>query len=106
MLLVHVDGSVTVVDVKAASRLEDPLVVAQFAWTRRVCAERGWGARPGPGRIDGIGPAGLPTGGFMRCIPRCPSVRRPAACRIPEGTEMSEMPAVDAEGGRAIEIRY
>ncbi|MDF3292445.1 TnsA-like heteromeric transposase endonuclease subunit [Streptomyces silvisoli] len=42
VLLMHADGSVTVVDVKASSRLEDPLVVAQFAWTGRLCAERGW----------------------------------------------------------------
>jgi len=29
-------------DVKAPSRLADPAVEAQFAWTRRVCAGRGW----------------------------------------------------------------
>jgi hypothetical protein len=43
LLLMSADGGVTVVDVKAPSRLADPAVKAQFAWTRRVCAERGWG---------------------------------------------------------------
>ena len=37
------DGTVTVVDVKAASRLRDPEVRAQFSWTRTVAASRGWG---------------------------------------------------------------
>ncbi|HEX9354499.1 MAG TPA: TnsA-like heteromeric transposase endonuclease subunit [Streptosporangiaceae bacterium] len=43
LLLISVDGGVTMVDVKAPSRLADPAVEAQFAWTRRVCAGRGWG---------------------------------------------------------------
>jgi hypothetical protein len=43
VLLAHADGGVSVVDVKAPSRLADPAVVAQFDWTRRVCARRGWG---------------------------------------------------------------
>ncbi|MFE1250131.1 MULTISPECIES: TnsA-like heteromeric transposase endonuclease subunit [unclassified Streptomyces] len=42
LLLVHADGLVTVVDVKAPSRMKDPKVTAQFTWTRRVCARRGW----------------------------------------------------------------
>lgn len=42
LLLVHSDGLVTVVDVKAPSRMKDPKVTAQFAWTKRVCARRGW----------------------------------------------------------------
>ncbi|MFC1442816.1 TnsA-like heteromeric transposase endonuclease subunit [Streptacidiphilus sp. N1-10] len=42
VLLVHTDGAVTVVDVKAASRMGDEKVVAQFAWTRELCRERGW----------------------------------------------------------------
>ncbi|NIK56123.1 TnsA-like heteromeric transposase endonuclease subunit [Kribbella shirazensis] len=42
LLLLHADGLVTVVDVKAASRMDDPRVMAQFAWTRQVCAVRGW----------------------------------------------------------------
>ncbi len=42
LLLVSADGGVTVVDVKAPSRMADPGVRAQFAWTRRVCAGRGW----------------------------------------------------------------
>jgi hypothetical protein len=37
------DGGVTVVDVKAAWRLSDPVVVEQFAWTREVCAAHGFG---------------------------------------------------------------
>jgi hypothetical protein len=41
VLLGHSDGGVTVVDVKAASRLADPGVAAQFAWTRRVCERHG-----------------------------------------------------------------
>lgn len=43
LLLVGADGSVTVVDVKAASRLRDPAVQAQFSWTRKLAAYRGWG---------------------------------------------------------------
>jgi len=43
LLLVTGGGGVTVVDVKAASRLEDPLVRAQFSWAREVAACRGWG---------------------------------------------------------------
>jgi hypothetical protein len=42
LLLLRADGGVTVVDVKAPSRLADPAVKAQFAWTRQVCAGRGW----------------------------------------------------------------
>jgi hypothetical protein len=42
-LLVDRSGAVTVVDVKAASRINDPLVVAIFAWTRELAAWRGWG---------------------------------------------------------------
>lgn len=42
LLLVHADGLVTVVDVKAPSRMKDPEVTAQFAWTHHVCARRGW----------------------------------------------------------------
>jgi hypothetical protein len=43
LLLAGGDGAVTVVDVKAASRLRDPEVRAQFSWTRAVAASRGWG---------------------------------------------------------------
>lgn len=43
LLLAGADGGVTVVDVKAPSRMADPAVEAQFAWTREVCAGRGWG---------------------------------------------------------------
>ena len=43
LLLVGADGGVTVVDVKAPSRMADPAVEAQFSWTREVCAGRGWG---------------------------------------------------------------
>ncbi len=42
LLLARSDGSMAVVDVKAAWRMSDPKVVAQFAWTERVCAGRGW----------------------------------------------------------------
>ncbi|WP_411146431.1 TnsA-like heteromeric transposase endonuclease subunit [Streptomyces sp. x-80] len=41
LLLGGADGSVTVVDVKAASRLENPAVGAQFGWTRWLCEVRG-----------------------------------------------------------------
>jgi hypothetical protein len=43
LLLAHRDGAVTVVDVKAASRVDDPKVAAQFAWTRAVCERHGFG---------------------------------------------------------------
>jgi hypothetical protein len=42
-LLVHRTGAVTVVDVKAASKISDPLVQAMFAWTRELAGWRGWG---------------------------------------------------------------
>jgi hypothetical protein len=43
LLLTGRDGTVTVVDVKAAWRLEDPEVRAQFSWTRELARYRGWG---------------------------------------------------------------
>ncbi|WP_128433222.1 TnsA-like heteromeric transposase endonuclease subunit [Streptomyces cyaneus] len=42
LFLVHADGLVTVVDVKAPSRMREPKVIAQFDWTRQVCSRRGW----------------------------------------------------------------
>jgi hypothetical protein len=42
LMLTGADGGVTVVDVKAPSRMADPGVRSQFAWTRQVCAGRGW----------------------------------------------------------------
>lgn len=42
LLLLHADGLVTVVDVKASARMNDARVMAQFEWTRRLCAVRGW----------------------------------------------------------------
>ena len=42
LLLAGADSGITVVDVKAPSRMADPAVEAQFAWTRRVCAGQGW----------------------------------------------------------------
>ncbi|WP_029539666.1 MULTISPECIES: TnsA-like heteromeric transposase endonuclease subunit [unclassified Rhodococcus (in: high G+C Gram-positive bacteria)] len=43
LLLAHKDGALTVVDVKAAARVADPKVAAQFAWTRAVCERHGFG---------------------------------------------------------------
>jgi hypothetical protein len=43
LLLSHSGGGLTFVDVKAASRLADERVVAQFAWMRRVCDRFGFG---------------------------------------------------------------
>ncbi len=43
LLLARAGGGAAVVDVKAAARLDDPDVVAQFAWTRRVCERHGLG---------------------------------------------------------------
>lgn len=43
LLLQHVDGGFTVVDVKAARRCEDPKVAAQFSWTRDLCKAYGLG---------------------------------------------------------------
>ncbi|MFF4427048.1 TnsA-like heteromeric transposase endonuclease subunit [Streptomyces sp. NPDC001549] len=42
LFLVHADGLVTVVDVKAPSRMKDSKVISQFEWTRRLCSRRGW----------------------------------------------------------------
>lgn len=43
LLLSHAGGGVSVVDVKSASRMADPAVVAQFAWTKQICEEKGFG---------------------------------------------------------------
>jgi hypothetical protein len=43
LLLVGVGGEVTVVDVKAPSKRDDPGVRALMEWTRQVVALRGWG---------------------------------------------------------------
>lgn len=43
LLVEHASGRLTVIDVKAPWRMEDAKVVAQFAWTRSVCAEHGYG---------------------------------------------------------------
>lgn len=53
LLLGGAEGSVTVVDVKAASRLRDPDVVAQFALTGRLC-------EPGYRRSGLVSPELLP----------------------------------------------
>ncbi|MFZ3492592.1 TnsA-like heteromeric transposase endonuclease subunit [Streptomyces sp. 5.8] len=42
LLFVHADGLVTVVDVKAPSRMKDSKVISQFDWTRQLCSRRGW----------------------------------------------------------------
>jgi hypothetical protein len=42
LLLVGRDGGVTVVDVKAASRIDDPEIVDLFAWTGELVRRRGW----------------------------------------------------------------
>lgn len=42
-LVEHADGRLTVIDVKAPWLMQDPKVVAQFAWTRAVCAAHGFG---------------------------------------------------------------
>jgi hypothetical protein len=58
LLLTGPGGGVTVVDVKAPSRMADPAVTAQFAWTREVCAGRGWGfeawSGADPGLLDNV----------------------------------------------------
>ncbi|WP_227462698.1 MULTISPECIES: TnsA-like heteromeric transposase endonuclease subunit [Nocardia] len=43
LLLAHRDGSLTVVDVKAAERLSVSSVREQFEWTRQVCRAHGFG---------------------------------------------------------------
>lgn len=43
LLLAHADGGFTVVDVKAAARVAESKVAAQFAWTRNVCETHGLG---------------------------------------------------------------
>ncbi|MGI5238643.1 TnsA-like heteromeric transposase endonuclease subunit [Dactylosporangium sp. CA-139066] len=42
LLLHHCDGRVTVVDVKPAHRLADPVIAAAFAWTAELMGLRGW----------------------------------------------------------------
>jgi hypothetical protein len=42
LLLTHQDGRVTVVDVKPARRLSDPVVRRVFDWTAEVVGLRGW----------------------------------------------------------------
>lgn len=41
-LLARADGSVLIVNVKPASRLDDPRVAAALAWAGRIFAARGW----------------------------------------------------------------
>jgi hypothetical protein len=41
-LVVRADGSWTVVDVKPARRLGDPVVLETFAWSRALVESRGW----------------------------------------------------------------
>lgn len=43
LLVEHADGRLSVIDVKAPWLMEDPRVVAQFAWTEAVCGEYGFG---------------------------------------------------------------
>ena len=43
ILLVDADGGVTVVDVKAPQKRNDPDVWALMRWTARTVALRGWG---------------------------------------------------------------
>ncbi|GLW19742.1 hypothetical protein Stsp01_64850 [Streptomyces sp. NBRC 13847] len=78
LLLVHADGLVTVVDVKAPSRMKDPKVTAQFAWTKHVCARRGWAYETWSG--------GDPT--------VVENVRFLAGFRRPELLEMDKVPSV------------
>jgi hypothetical protein len=53
LLLVGRDGAVTVVDVKAASRIGDASAAAVFAWTAERMGWRGWVSRlsPAPTRV-------------------------------------------------------
>lgn len=78
LLLVHDDGLVTVVDVKAASRMKDPKVTAQFAWTKDLCARRGWAYET----WSGGNPAVLENVRFL------------AGFRRPELLETEHVPAV------------
>ncbi|PJN35806.1 hypothetical protein CG747_36335 [Streptomyces sp. CB02959] len=80
LLLVHADGLVTVVDVKAPSRMKDPKVTAQFAWTHRVCARRGWAYETWSGGDPVV----------------VENVRFLAGFRRPELLETDRMPAVIA----------
>jgi hypothetical protein len=41
-LLSHSDGRLCLIDVKSVSRLSNPRVAAQFAWTRTAVESRGW----------------------------------------------------------------
>ncbi|MFF2378652.1 TnsA-like heteromeric transposase endonuclease subunit [Streptomyces xiamenensis] len=54
LLLVHSDGLVTVVDVKAPSRMVDSKVIAQFDWTRELCSRRGWAYETWSGAETGL----------------------------------------------------
>ena len=54
LVLVGADGAVTVVDVKHPGLLEDPRVRAQFGWTRRVAAARGWGVEAWSGAPEAL----------------------------------------------------
>lgn len=42
LLLVHADAGVSMVDVKAPTRLQDSRTQEQFSWMRRVCSGQGW----------------------------------------------------------------
>lgn len=61
LFLVHADGLVTVVDVKAPWRMKDPKVIAQFDWTRALCLRRGWAYET----WSGVAPAVLENVRFL-----------------------------------------
>lgn len=53
-LLTDADSGVTVVDVKAPSKMADPGVQAVFGWTRQVVASRGWAFEAWSGASRGV----------------------------------------------------
>lgn len=58
LLLVHADAGVSVVDVKAPTRLQDSRTQEQFSWMRRVCSGPGWAfeawSRADPVLLDNV----------------------------------------------------
>lgn len=79
LLLVHSDQTVTLVDVKPRSLLDDPKVEAQLSWTRELCRRKGWNYEVFSG--------GDPT--ILRNLKVLAIGRRPE--RLPEFQDLSDL---------------
>lgn len=113
LLLVDRAGGVTVVDVNAPHKRDDPQVRALMAWTRDVVGLRGWGFEEWYGAprqmLANVGfLAGLNDRG-RRTVPGCPGCGRGAAGGAASGVarrvgHRSDRPVGRAERRRSSEV--